>query len=166
MDSYHVFLDGGLKPSFETLCGQIHDALLYLRAEFLVVNTPQDPKEFVKRFPDALSLKIVNYTGNTIENEVRFCQEFPAEWVLFCQHPKRIPCDVVGRYKLFSNGAFDRVYVPAFDKGFDLSGHLAFMSYYSYRRLDPTLSMEENFFELTNHEISFIGVQGVIMRKK
>ena len=170
MDPFNLFIDGSSPEPisgkvFHASKGQIVHclkcALSGMSPELIVINTPLETKEIMVIFPEVLGIKCVKFEGNRIQNFVRFCEEFPSEWEMLAYPRHRILASPHELYKRYWKGSPDQVFLPAASGGFDFSGHLLFMNYYSYRRLDANLTLTENLYELSRQGISFVGVQGV-----
>lgn len=163
MDTFNVYVEGsGLcLSSLQTAMSKI---LSLVKPQVIILSTSQDPSAIRSRFSEELGLKVVNYQDTLSRNFHRFCTEYPSEWEMLLLPLGNMGERPVERYRKFWHGEIDSVFVPASNGSYDLSGHLMFLNYFSYRKWDPNLNIEENFFELSLQGIKFIGVQGVSIR--
>lgn len=162
IDSYNIFFDcGSFGATLAEACRTLNEVSLQMRPELVVVNGDFSHRDFLPQFQDLFGLKVSGFKGTPMENLVQFCRDYPAEWILNLLPRRRILGDVVGRYKRHRSPGVDQVFLPVSRGDFDLSGHLVFMNYFTYRKLDSTLTLQENFYELARWGIKFIGTQGV-----
>ena len=136
------------------------------RAQIVVANCEPLKTLMIKEFQDELSLKIEDYSGTLMENFCQFCEDYPAEWVLLALPGRPLGTMPVEKYKSFWNDEVNCIFTPTDSKTFtiDISGHLMFMNYYAYRRLDGKLSLEENLYELKHQGLKLKAVHGIVLR--
>jgi len=165
MDPYNVLIEAP-KSSLDVVRKVISEVLLNLTPEILVVDSPWSPKEILQFFPEEMSLKCVNYNGTQIQRFLKFCDDFPNEWMMLVHTGKSLPSKPVERYKLFWSGATDSVFVPGTGGTFELSGHLLFLPYFAYRKMDSNLNLLENLFELCGGGVKIRGIQGLYFGRR
>lgn len=166
MDEYNVFVGCTQSTLSSSAAYLLASIFRELEAQIVVANCNHLKPLLIKEFPEELSLKIENYNGNLIENFCQFCDDYPSEWVLLVLPGRPIGTRAVEKYKRFWGKEVDTIFVPTDCEAFsaDLSGHLMFMNYYAYRRLDRKLSLGENLYELGQQGLNVKSIHGIILR--
>lgn len=162
MSIYNVYIHGE-NCSLKLLHATIRKCLQNLKPELLIVNSTFPKKELLVKYPEELIISPISVKGGVCSVLPKILDKYINDWFLLVTPGGNISFDIVSRYSKFQKDRIERtIFLPARNRSYDLSGHLLYLPKEIISLLDPELSIQENLFELSNMDVRFKGIQGVL----